>query len=386
MRKLFLLATILIVTFALFVSCKPTDAQAIITELEARISELEEENEQLKTGAEQKSDGEEEVVVDEQEEVAEEPGLSQKGYGSGMYIVKNDIEPGIYRSEGGVTYFERLAGLSGELDDILANEASPSGLVYVEIKSTDVAFKTEGSGKWYKIDLDEYKGVMLTSFEDGWYIVGKDIIPGRYRSDDGCDYWARLKDFSGELNSIIANDASNEGTVIVEIRSSDFGFQTQGANWEKIGEAAVEDKTEEVTEESEEGEATEEQQNVSNMQPIIDSATDSLGHIQPWSAAKDSLDDWPYPSPIIYIGDVMTFTINVSNSTNLQYRFQYQPSGGCLITIQDWSTSNVCTWTVPKEAFGKWIPIAAQVRNNDGLNFLGSCDDYANLTYTVLSK
>jgi len=130
--------------------------------------------------------------------------------------------------------FIPLAGLSGELDDILANEASPSGPVYVEIKSTDVAFKTEGSGKWYKIYLDEYKGVMLTSFEDGWYIVGKDIIPGRYRSDDGCDYWARLKDFSGELNSIIANDVFNEGTVIVEIQSSDFGFQTQGANWEKI--------------------------------------------------------------------------------------------------------------------------------------------------------
>ena len=124
----------------------------------------------------------------------------------------------------------------------------------------------------------------------------------------------------------------------------------------------------------------------SSTQPVIDSATDSLGHIQTWSAAKDNLDNWPHPSPIIYIGDVITFTINVSDSSGLLYKFDYQPAGGCFITIQDWSNSNVCTWTVPKKAFGKWIPIAAQVKNNDGLYFLGDCDDYANLTYTVLSK
>lgn len=177
------------------------------------------------------SSSEEEDILEETVEGLEP---SQNEYGPGMYIVNDDIEPGIYRSESGVTYFERLAGLSGELDDILANEASPSGPVYVEIKSTDVAFKTEGSGKWYKIELDEYKGNMLTSFGDGWYIVSKDIIPGRYRSDGGSVYWARLKDFSGELNSIITNSAFDEGTIIVEIQSSDFGFRTLGADWEKI--------------------------------------------------------------------------------------------------------------------------------------------------------
>lgn len=64
MRKLFILSTILIVSLVLVVSCKPTDAQAIIAELEARISELEEENEQLKTDAEQKPEGEEETYED----------------------------------------------------------------------------------------------------------------------------------------------------------------------------------------------------------------------------------------------------------------------------------------------------------------------------------
>ncbi len=183
------------------------------------------------TGTTENSSQEKEDIS---EETVEESEPSQNGYGPGMYMVNDGIKPGIYRSESGVTYFERLAGLSGELDDILANEASPSGPVYVEIKSTDVAFKTEGNGKWYKIELDEYKGKMLTSFGDGWYIVGKDILPGRYSSSAGAAYWARLKDFSGELNSIIANGAADEGTVIVEIQSSDFGFRTLGAVWGKI--------------------------------------------------------------------------------------------------------------------------------------------------------
>lgn len=144
-------------------------------------------------------------------------------------------------------------------------------------------------------------------------------------------------------------------------------------------------------ESSENNESTEEiseidsSNNSSNIQPIIDSAKDSLGHINTNSWAKETGGDWSSggleASPTIYIGDVITFTINVSNPTNLEYRFE-MPGG----TIQDWSTSNVCTWTVTKEAYGKWKVVTAQVRNNDGLNFLEFCDDYTYLTYTVLSK
>ncbi len=143
---------------------------------------------------------------------------------------------------------------------------------------------------------------------------------------------------------------------------------------------------EEMAEEPTEEEAAREQQDVSNIQPIIDSAKDSLGHTRTGSIAKDNLGNWPSPDPTIYIGDVITFTNIVNNSTNLQYRVQYQPPGGCFITIQDWSSSNVCTWTVPEEAYGKWMCVSVQVKNDDGLNFLGDCDDYTYLNYTVLSK
>lgn len=235
MKKIYYAIPLLILAlvFGFLSACSETPAEEVIEEptvIEEEV--IEEEIIEEEVVEEEPEEPEEEPVEPEELEEPAEP--ARKEYGSGMYVVNDDIEPGIYRSEGGVTYFERLAGFSGELNDILANEAFLSGPIYVEIKSTDVAFNTEGSGKWYKIDFDEYKGDMLTSFGDGYYIVGKDIIPGRYRSANGCDYWARLKDFSGELNSIITNSAFDEGIIIVEIQSSDFGFQTQGANWEKI--------------------------------------------------------------------------------------------------------------------------------------------------------
>ena len=36
-----------------------------------------------------------------------------RSFGPGTHLVGSDIEPGLYRSEGEVTYFERLSGLSG---------------------------------------------------------------------------------------------------------------------------------------------------------------------------------------------------------------------------------------------------------------------------------
>ena len=155
----------------------------------------------------------------------------------------------------------------------------------------------------------------------------------------------------------------------------------EGNNTENIEKESSEnnESTEEISE-------IDNSNNNSNAQPIIDSAKDSLGHTRTGSIAKDNLGNWPSPDPTIYIGDVITFTNIVNNSTNLQYRVQYQPPGGCFITIQDWSSSNVCTWTVPKEAYGKWMCVSVQVKNDDGLNFLGDCDDYTYLTYTALSK
>ena len=66
----------------------------------------------------------------------------------------------------------------------------------------------------------------------GVLTVGQDIQPGTYRAkcvdEFGC-YWARLRNFKGGLDSIIANGLAEKGqTATVTIQSSDKGFETGG--------------------------------------------------------------------------------------------------------------------------------------------------------------
>ena len=196
------------------------------------------------------------------------------------------------------------------------------------------------------------------------------------------DYEFEGKEISGEELMSKTNELLEiieEKDIKINELEAEIG-NIEAGDTENIEEESSEDNntTEEISESNNSN-------NASNTQPIIESATDSLGHVNTNSWAKETGGDWSSggleASPTIYIGDVITFTINTINPTNLEYRFE-MPGG----TIQDWSASNVCTWTVTKEAYGKWKVVIAQVRNNDGLNFLGSCDDYTYLTYTVLSK
>lgn len=183
------------------------------------------------TEAVESEESQEEPEIETEPEPEPEP--DTETISAGTHLVGVDIEPGLYRSDGGIGYWERLSGLSGELSDILANEALAPGSVYVEVKATDEALSFSGSGTFYLVD-ESYQGKQKTSFGDGTYWVGKDIEPGRYRSESGADYWARLSGFSGSMSDIISNQAFAEGSVIVEISPNDVGFETKGAQWEKI--------------------------------------------------------------------------------------------------------------------------------------------------------
>ena len=75
------------------------------------------------------------------------------------------------------------------------------------------------------------------TFNDGNQIVGSDVMPGTYRAfvnGEGC-YWARLRGFSGEIDDIIANGNQQKGSVIVTIKASDKGFESNGCgSWTRI--------------------------------------------------------------------------------------------------------------------------------------------------------
>jgi len=147
-------------------------------------------------------------------------------FGPGIHLVGTDIEPGVYRTTGEITYFARLSGLTGEFSDIIANEGSPQPPVLVEIKPTDVAFESIGTGQWTKID-DSYQPEPTTFFSGGWWLVGTDIIPGLYRIEDKVNYLARLSGLGAEFQDIIANDVPPNGPVVVEIKANDLAFHSE---------------------------------------------------------------------------------------------------------------------------------------------------------------
>lgn len=175
---------------------------------------------------------EEEKATPQEEPQQEEQ--NTPGFGDGTYQVGTDIKPETYRTREGSSgcYYERLKGFSGEFDDILAN-GNTNAPAIIEIKPTDAGFTSQGCGTWTK-NLSAITD-SKTSFDEGAYIVGTDIEPGTYKnSGSGACYYERLKGFSGDFNSIIAN-GNTEAPTVVTIEATDAGFQSQDCGtWTKL--------------------------------------------------------------------------------------------------------------------------------------------------------
>lgn len=74
-----------------------------------------------------------------------------------------------------------------------------------------------------------------TEFGDGVWQVGVDIEPGIYVAASPTEdaWWERLGDFTGE-KSLAFGSANDAAQLIVEIRSTDAGFKSEGCGtWRK---------------------------------------------------------------------------------------------------------------------------------------------------------
>jgi hypothetical protein len=155
--------------------------------------------------------------------------------GDGTWLVGDDVKPGVYVAvDPGECYWERVSGLSGDFEDLIAND-NVTGQAVVQVKKSDEALSTNRCGGWVKINKiprDPQNGIK----GDGTWIVGKQIKPGTYRTTDAADcYWERTSGFSGEFDDLIANDNVN-GQAVVEIKKGDVGFTTNRCGaWKKVG-------------------------------------------------------------------------------------------------------------------------------------------------------
>ena len=150
---------------------------------------------------------------------------------NGVYEVGVDWQPGRHRfATSGSCYWERLAGFSGEMDDVIAN-GDNTLLFVVDVAADDVGFRIDCRDGDTFLSAGQYVGITpdtdITGFMNGVLEVGagKDIAPGRYRFAGSC-YWARLSGFSGEMDDLIAY-GNEDGSFIVEIDPADVGFELQ---------------------------------------------------------------------------------------------------------------------------------------------------------------
>ncbi len=144
----------------------------------------------------------------------------------GTYLVGPGIEVGIYRGQApsnSTCYWARLDDQS----EVLA-ERNSIGQFYVEVRSTDYAFRTDCE----LIPLESVSpnpGGAPTSIPPGTYLIGRDIPAGTYNGTAegaGC-YWELLSDVAGELDSIIVNDFITAGAFSVDVTASDFALLTE---------------------------------------------------------------------------------------------------------------------------------------------------------------
>jgi hypothetical protein len=95
----------------------------------------------------------------------------------------------------------------------------------VDVLSSDYSKKADPEcGTWF----NSQRHPTQTTITGGTWLVNAQIQPGRYitQASSGC-LPVRLRDFSGNISGVIANDfVSGGGQQIVQIGSNDVGFHS----------------------------------------------------------------------------------------------------------------------------------------------------------------
>lgn len=151
-RRLVLNSVTLLSAALVLTSCADAEPEVVTeTATETVTEEVEVEPADLAEQRETADERDDELETREEDVSADELELEANTIpGSGTYLVGEDIQPGTYRTtlDGSSScYWARLAGLSGELGDIIAND-NVSGQAFVTIAETDVAFETSRCGEW----------------------------------------------------------------------------------------------------------------------------------------------------------------------------------------------------------------------------------------------
>ena len=161
-------------------------------------------------------------------------------FGPGQWLINAQVAPGRYYADPvSGCYWERQRGLSGSLNDVIANQfvGFDARQIIVDIASSDVAFETDSDcGRWYTTPRHGAQN----NIPPGMWLVNGQLTPGTYvvNAGPGC-YWERLRGFSGRISDVIDNEfVSGGGQQLVSILSSDIGFYNDAdcGTWTRIAD------------------------------------------------------------------------------------------------------------------------------------------------------
>jgi hypothetical protein len=156
----------------------------------------------------------------------------------GAWRVTRHVQPGRYYADPQAgCYWERQRGFSGALPDVIANEfiAFDAGQWIVDIFSTDAGFESDPAcGTWSSTP----RASLQSTIRPGVWLIGTQIPAGTYRVNAaaGC-YWARLRNFTSQLDGIVDNDFSPlEGSQVVTLLPTDVGFESDAdcGTWTRV--------------------------------------------------------------------------------------------------------------------------------------------------------
>ena len=158
---------------------------------------------------------------------------AEGGIGLGVWEVGAEVVPGVYQTvvpDGERCVWERLSGVTGDFDDIIASGFHEGGdRVIVEIPPADTWFSSNGCGRWqpHVAPAEPVEGI-----GSGVWEVGAEVVPGVYQTvvpDGERCVWARLSGVSGDFDDIIASGFHEGGDrAIVEIPPTDAWFSSDG--------------------------------------------------------------------------------------------------------------------------------------------------------------
>ncbi len=138
-------------------------------------------------------------------------------FGSGIYVVDTDIQPGTYRVFG---YWARLDEGRNVIE---ADAVYEHGVGLMNVLPTDSYVEITGGA--HPLASSGILDPVADGFTVGTYLVNWDVQPGRYRLSaiNGSSYYALLDATGG-----IVRSSASEGDTVVIVAATDWALSFEG--------------------------------------------------------------------------------------------------------------------------------------------------------------